>query len=368
MRTYGVHGGERQLCRMFVEELPGVIERFVFVYRDYECEGQFATAKRLRMHRLWPWPIAPRASAWRELLLVLLCLPWLQTRLLWLLLKHRTCACVVHGFQAALVAWPSALLMRHVGFAYVHRSAKSRRGRHPLFRLLYRPFRIVAGVSSAVAASLAELAPGARVEVIANGIDADRLRHSVANRRERPEGAFVVCAIGRLLPDKGYPLVLSAFANVLSELPSSQLWIAGDGTERENLERTARSLGIADAVRFLGHVDDIAAVLSVSDAFVHASEAEGMSNAVLEAMAMGRASVVVDAPGVSECHVSGETGFVVDRNPVSVAAALMRIAADRALCNRMGRAAEARVRSTYSIQANRATYHQLYVQLCSAGE
>jgi len=150
---------------------------------------------------------------------------------------------------------------------------------------------------------------------------------------------------------------------LIRDRPNVELIVAGDGPERENLITQAERLGIISKVRFLGHVADINCRIVNSDIFVHASEIEGMSNAVLEAMTLGLPSVVVDAPGVTECHLDGETGFVVERMPQAMAARLVTLIDDAELRLRMGTQAKKRVQEQYSITANVDRYHALYAEL-----
>ena len=130
---------------------------------------------------------------------------------------------------------------------------------------------------------------------------------------------------------------------------------------RSTLSRA--KLGIADRVRFLGHRDDVPKLLRAATVFCHASSWEGMSNAVLEAMALGVPSVVCDAPGVSECHVAGETGLVVAGEAEAIAAAIESLLGDAERRTSLGEAARQRVRDHYSMESNRQRFLALYAQL-----
>jgi glycosyltransferase involved in cell wall biosynthesis len=365
MRTYGNHGGERQLAQMFAQPAPTVDEHFAFLYRDNNCEQLFASGAKLQFHRIWPFAVRPRYSAWGEMALLLPLLPWMQLRLLGLLLWHRPQVCIVHGFQAALVAWPAAILLGgKTGFAYFHRIAKSYTGRHPLFRLIYAPYQKLIGVSLAVKASLSGLADASRLDALENGVDVERIRQALSTtKRHTPP---VVIAIGRLLPHKGQLLIIEAFEAYRKEFPDMELWIVGNGEYRTDLEAAARKLG--SSVQFLGRREDIPELLAAATIFCNASDWEGMSNAVLEAMAAGLPSVVTDAPGVTECHINNATGFVVERNVKALADKLAVLMHDPELRQRMGQAALQRVREKYSIQANRKKYISLYYQLAGMGE
>lgn len=364
MRTYGVHGGERQLYQLFSTFAdPGFQHRFFFVYRDDVCKQQFRQVDGLTTDTLLPVRSRTFPSLVAELSFLFLFLPLLQLRLVWLLARTRSRICVAHGVQAALVCWLGALLLRNVAFVYVHRGTKSALGRNRLFRLVYRPFRMVAGVSAASVHSLTGLAEPSKFAVIQNGID---LRSIDAQKGTCPSDAdhdvFVVCCVGRLLPQKGQRLIIEAFAQLCQAWPNSELLIVGDGPDFELLKGMAAAEGVASKIRFLGNRTDVICLLKNSDVFVHASESEGLSNAVLEAMAVGLPSVVVDAPGVTECHVHAETGYVVTRSAANISGKLLDLSRDAGLRTSLGAAARWRVQSVFSMEANCARYADVYRQ------
>jgi glycosyltransferase involved in cell wall biosynthesis len=273
--------------------------------------------------------------------------------------------CVVHGVQAALIAWPAAMLIkRRVPFVYFHRTTK-RSGTGAIVRLLYRPYAVLAGNSQAVAASLAGLSKAARIVCIENGVDWRELEARAA-LAAATDGHQVIATVGRLIPGKRQALLIEAMARLASDHPNLTLWVVGEGPNREALEALAMLHGIADRVRFVGHRDDVPKLLRAATIFCHASSWEGMSNAVLEAMALGLPSVVCDAPGVTECHVAGETGLVVDGNVDAITAAIETLLNDRERRAAMGAAAAKRIREHYSIEANRRRFLALYAELAGA--
>jgi glycosyltransferase involved in cell wall biosynthesis len=165
------------------------------------------------------------------------------------------------------------------------------------------------------------------------------------------------------MPGKGQAFLIRAFALFKRRCPEAVLWLIGDGPDREMLERETQRLEVADSVRFWGQRPDVPSFLASSAIFAYASESEGMSNAVLEAMASGVPSVVVDAPGVTECHLPNVTGFVVERAPEAMAAKLDELATDPKRSRRMGAAARDHVRAHFSLEANRQRYLALYRRL-----
>jgi glycosyltransferase involved in cell wall biosynthesis len=367
MRTYGVHGGERQLGQMFSHNAGSkVIDRFVFLYRDDVCAKHFSVvAAGLEFEALLPFRARQFPSLAGEMIVLLLLLPVLQVRMIGALRRSGAKICVAHGLQAGAACWLAAWLMRGVKFVYVHRGTKSRAGSSSIFKLLYLPFDAVAGVSQASASSLQPLLMPGRVAIpLENGIDWAELDRQASECEKQISRPFTVIAVGRLMEGKGQGLIVRSFAEFRSRANMNvRLVFAGDGPDNAALKDLALELGVADCTSFLGSVRNVACELVQSDIFVHASETEGLSNAVLEAMAVGLPSVVVDAPGVTECHVKNETGYVVPRSAEALAAKLLILSSDPDLRSRLGTNARERARTKYSISCNVARYQALYEQL-----
>lgn len=367
MRTYGVHGGEQQLSQLFALADPSATQEiFAFIYRDPVCARFFAERAPALVQRVLLGESVQTGSAWSEFLLLLPRLPILQWRFWRLVTQEEPHVCVVHGFQAALVAWPTAMLLRNTRWVYVHRTTKTRTRVATVFRLLYRPFDAVAGNSHSVTASLAPFSERGKLVALDNGIDLARFdeRFLAPPAAELPKApGKVVVSVGRLLPQKGHALLIASFAKLVQSHPLLSLWIVGDGQERTAIEKHIAAHDLDTRVHLLGYRHDVPAVLARADVFVNASAWEGMSNAVLEGMAARLPSVVVDAPGVTGCHVSGQTGLVVQRDASALAAGLERVLAEPEAAMRMANAARAHVEMQYSMEANRARYDALFTRL-----
>ncbi len=102
-------------------------------------------------------------------------------------------------------------------------------------------------------------------------------------------------AAGRLSAEKDHDTLLSAFSLIVSRYPHDLL-IAGDGVRAQELRDRARSLGLEERVRFLGHVEDLAGPFAGADLLVHTSRWEGFGLVITEAMAQGTPVVATDAP------------------------------------------------------------------------
>ena len=166
--------------------------------------------------------------------------------------------------------------------------------------------------------------PAARAWYLPNFVDATPAIPVARHVFATPEGVPLIAALGRLHPHKGFDTALRA----LAACPSAWLWIAGAGGEDRNLRRLAEDLGVAHRVRFLGWVENPAAVLAAADIFLCPSRHEPLGNVILEAWAHGVAVVAAAAQGPRELIVPERTGVLVPiDDAAAMAAALRRVLA-----------------------------------------
>lgn len=171
---------------------------------------------------------------------------------------------------------------------------------------------------------------------------ASELREQLALRNKT-----TILSLGRLVPRKGFDLVVRSIAELSSSLPDIAYLIAGDGPERAGLESLARDLGLTGRVHFLGSVDELTkwAAFDACDIFVMPNRLlnglawEGFGIVFLEAALSGRPSIAGCTGGASDAVVHERTGLLVDpESPNELTAALRRLLQDRALRDRLGRA------------------------------
>lgn len=167
--------------------------------------------------------------------------------------------------------------------------------------------------------------------VIANPVAVDERWSCTAHR---------IVNVGRLTAQKNQTLLLRAFARFHGSHPEYTLSIYGDGPMREELARLADGLGIAGAVSLEGNVPEVHSRISGAEMFVLSSDYEGMSNALLEAMAMGMPCISTACEGSDEIMRSGENGLLTAiGDEAELCAAMCRLADDAALREKLGRAA-----------------------------
>lgn len=199
-----------------------------------------------------------------------------------------------------------------------------------LQRLTYPLASRVAANSADVAEELSKRVRVRGIVTIPNSIDVEGVRAATGNRPVAAHG-FRFCAVGRLALQKGYDVMLDAFAAASDRLPADwELQIFGNGPRRDALVEQARRLGIAGRTFFLGHDENPYPRIASADAFVHAARWEGFGIALTEALALGLPVVATSCPGgPKEILDNGRYGLLVPpEDPGALAAALVRLAAD----------------------------------------
>jgi len=187
---------------------------------------------------------------------------------------------------------------------------------------------------------------------------------------ERPESLnFKVISIGRLLHWKGFHLGIRAFHALVRDFPESEYWIIGEGPERRSLESLAQGLGIGEKVKFLNKLDrnDVLRKLSECDVLVHPSLHDSGGWVCLEAMAMGKPVLCLDLGGPAT-QVTEETGFKLpadspERSVAGLSAAMISLANDKNMGERMGEAARKRITEHFDWQKKGEWIDELYQEL-----
>ncbi len=221
------------------------------------------------------------------------------------------------------------------------------------------------GVAGEVREHYPELAD--RVMTIHNGIDTDaytpgvRADEAMAMRAELriPRERLVAVFVGSEWERKGLRPVLDALA-LAGEW---SLVVVGRGDERRYRE-LADSLGVADAVRWLGVTQDVALIYALSDAFVLPTSYETFSLVTFEAAASGLPVLATAVNGISELVQEGENGFLIEPEAHAIARRLVQLASDPELRARMGAAAR-RSALRFGRETMVAKHHELYQRLAA---
>ena len=208
------------------------------------------------------------------------------------------------------------------------------------------PGREIVGEVAAIGVSRA------RILHLPNGVDAEVFRPAAP-----PVTVERVLAATRFGKGKNLDLLLEAWALVERARPLATLAIAGDGPEAPRLRERIRALELR-RVELLGVRADMPELYRSAAVFVLPSTAEGLANALLEAMASGLACVATDIDANREAL--GDTGVLVAPEAEKLAAALATLLADPTRAQALGRAARARIQEVFALETMVARYARLH--------
>jgi glycosyltransferase involved in cell wall biosynthesis len=230
-------------------------------------------------------------------------------------------------------------------------------GQIRLQRFAYRfATRIVANSPAAAACLRSERVPASKVTVIANGVNGTAYPEAPPRDSIRR-----VITVANLRPEKSHETLIAAAAMLATSCPELRYTVVGDGARRHELESLARARGVERIMEFVGHREDVPALLAASDLFVLPSRSEAFPNGVIEAMAAGLPVVASAVGGLLDLVESGRTGVLVPpSDPEPLAAALKGLYDDPARACAIGAAARREVMARYSFERMVGTFEELY--------
>jgi len=208
-----------------------------------------------------------------------------------------------------------------------------------------------------------------KILVIPNGIDTERFNPegNFADIRKGfsiKESDIVLGFVGRVVPAKGLEYLIDALPFLKKEFKNIKLLITGEGSTMERLKKKAKENNVHDSIIFTGKRRDIPDILSCTDIFVMPSVAEGLPNALLEAMAMGKPIVATEVGGIPEVIKNRHSGFLVPpRNPEALATAIKDLISNEQLAAKMGQAARHIVLDNFSIWSIAQKWQTLYLSI-----
>ena len=209
--------------------------------------------------------------------------------------------------------------------------------------------------------------------VIRNGVDINKFGLEIPQREARnrlgiPEDGFCFGIVARLKKAKCHDTLLRAFSMLLLHAPDTRLAIVGDGPLEGGLRRLCNELQISDRVHFIGRIEhkDVPLALKAFDCFVHPSFREGLSMAILEAMASGLPVITTNADGVREIFDTnlriGDMVRPMDQDALFATMLEFRTMSPEQLMD-MGKNARKHVKENFTRQAMVKAYVRLYQQV-----
>lgn len=290
---------------------------------------------------------------------------------------------VVHAYSLFSPLTIGLLARRWLGVPLVVKVLRGGRGGdvERLRRKTYSRMRIgalrrdvdrVLTISSEIDAELDALGVDrSRRLALPNGVDVERFRPAAPGERASlrasqglPDGPIAIYT-GRLVEEKRVDLLLEAWASVRGRRPDATLVVAGAGPCEPALRRAA-----GPGVRFLGGVDDVAPWLRAADVFVLPSDAEGLSNALLEAMATGLVVIATRVGGAVDVVEDGRDGVLLEPGDVAGLRDALTHWLDPARADEraaLGRAARTVVCERFSLASVTSRLSALYGELLQPG-
>lgn len=331
-------GKERQLVELLkglvrsdTEVLLAVMESAEFFKRDAEALGILVRD----MPRRWRWD------------------PFVFRQLWHLLKAYKPDAIHTHDWMTSFYALPLAKAM---GIPLINGSIRNsfRRGgvRWQVERMLLAwSDGIVANSSAGLRSRRFEISPTRTV--IRNGFDVSRLTTLKPQRDVRAawniDGQQVVGMVAVFKDHKDYATYLAAAQDILSRRNDVVFVAVGDG---DNLEACKQSVPAGcTGIRFVGAAKDVESIVNTFDIGVLATHGEGISNSIMEYMALGKPVVASEGGGTCELVLDGITGFLVPpRNPCALAAKISQLLDQPEMSRRMGAAGHERIGMAFSVE------------------
>lgn len=222
----------------------------------------------------------------------------------------------------------------------------------------------------------ARVAPRSKFTTVYSGMDvepflaADQHRQRVRAELGYGDQHVVIGKIARLFHLKGHEYLIAAASRVVQVCPEARFLLVGDGLLRGDLESQLRRAGLADHFQFTGLVPParIPQLLGAVDILVHVSLREGLARALPQALIAGKPVVSYDVDGAREVVLNGETGFLLPPKCIEpLADALVQLACDPGLRQRLGRNGRQRFTETFRHESMTRQLHGLYERLLAGG-
>ncbi|MFL5367098.1 MAG: glycosyltransferase [Myxococcales bacterium] len=359
LNRFWIGGAERQ----FVERLRRNPKGFSVLVGCVELSGPLLPQIRALGHEPWVFPVNGtllQANTAKQIALMAALMRDRGVRIVHATDYYTNLLALGAGRLAGAKVIVSRVDLGHLraGFGRWHREAEKWNARHADL--------VVANADAVRDVCIREEGcDPARVVVVRNGLDTAHFDALAAQPLQAPlpieEGDIPVAVIGNLWRVKGHRTLVEAARRIAGRFPRVKFLCAGEGPEREVLERRIAELGLEKTVFLLGHRLDIPAILARSRAACSCSSAEGLSNALMEAMAASLPIVATAVGGNPELVHPGENGFLVPYGDVdALATSVVEMLSDPVAAAEMGRRGRRRIEDELSLDKMAEGHGALY--------
>src|SRR3989338_5668840 len=198
-----------------------------------------------------------------------------------------------------------------------------------------------------------------RIKIIPMGVDLKRFSSSKSSSslKKKIDAKQIILSVGRLAEKKGIIYLITAMPMILKKFPKAKLVIAGDGSERQSLERKVKEMGVDNNVIFAGNVknSELPEYYSSSDVFVGPSiitkkgDTEGLGVVFLESIAAGTPVIGSNVGGIPDIIIHGKTGLLVEqKSPQEIADSVIKILSNKNLAKNLIKNAKKHISKKYS--------------------
>ncbi|MDD5652165.1 MAG: glycosyltransferase family 4 protein, partial [Candidatus Moranbacteria bacterium] len=208
----------------------------------------------------------------------------------------------------------------------------------PFIKAIWKKAFSVIANSASFRDMASKIDPARKIKVITNGVAVDEFRAIPIEKKKKDSDRFEILCGTRITPRKGFEYLVMASKKLKDKNHKISLKIIGEGYQKEELESLIKKLGMEKDVEFTGVLDrkEITKCFSLSRIFVSTSLNEGMSNAMLEALASGLPIIATNTGGTAEIVRDGKNGFVINmKDACDTAEKIERIILDEELEKRM---------------------------------
>jgi L-malate glycosyltransferase len=268
------------------------------------------------------------------------------------------------GVPAALIARTPVIISSQRNLAHLSWYSTWRK---PVITALQRASEFVIANSSAICDMLEKDGLHRNnIRLIYNGVDFDRFAFTQADKRKLfpglDNGRKLIAVIANMHSEvKGHSYLIDAAQGICQIFPETLFVLIGDGALRPELEQRVGGLGLKDNFLFLGSRRDVPELLCCCDLFVLPSTAEGLPNAVLEAMAAGLPVVATRVGGTGEIIEDGISGFLVEpKSSSALTEVIVRVLRNPEMAIRLALTGQERVRVKFSFDRVLEELEQLY--------